>query len=94
LRRLVTFRPFNLLDSFGWLDDIDVVFCRNVLMYFDRKSKAEVLDKIGEMLSPDGYLLLGPVESPQSLSEEFASVEGPAGIYVRAGSALPRAVNL
>ena len=94
LRRLVTFRPFNLLDSFGWLDDIDVVFCRNVLMYFDRKSKAGVLDKIGEMLMPDGYLLLGPVESPQGLSEAFASAEGPQGIYVRAGAALPRAANL
>jgi chemotaxis protein methyltransferase CheR len=94
LRRLVTFRPFNLLDSFGWLDDIDVVFCRNVLMYFDRKSKAGVLDKIGEMLSPDGCLLLGPVESTQGLSEEFVSAEGPQGIYVRAGAALPRVVNL
>ena len=35
LRRMVRFRRFNLLDSFGWLDDLDVVFCRNVLMYFD-----------------------------------------------------------
>ncbi len=94
LRRLVTFRPFNLLDSFGWLDDIDVVFCRNVLMYFDRKSKAGVLDKIGETLSPDGYLFLGPVESTQGLSEEFVSAEGPQGIYVRAGAALPRVANL
>jgi len=94
LRRLVTFRPFNLLDSFGWLDDVDVVFCRNVLMYFDRKSKAGVLEKIGEMLSPDGYLFLGPVESTQGLSEEFVSTQGPQGIYVRAGAALPRAANL
>jgi chemotaxis protein methyltransferase CheR len=94
LRRLVTFRPFNLLDSFGWLDDIDVVFCRNVLMYFDRKSKAGVLDKIGEMLMPDGYLLLGPVESPQGLSEEFISAEGTPGLYVRAGAATSRVANL
>ncbi len=40
LRRMVTFRAFNLLDSYGWLDDLDVVFCRNVLIYFDRKTRS------------------------------------------------------
>ena len=40
LRRMVTFRRFNLLDSFGWLDDLDMVFCRNVLMYFDHRHAA------------------------------------------------------
>ena len=35
-RHMVTFRRFNLLDSFGWLDDLDIVLCRNVLIYFDR----------------------------------------------------------
>jgi len=70
------------------------VFCRNVLMYFDRKSKAGVLDKIGEMLSPDGYLFLGPVENTQDLSEAFVAAGGPQGIYVRARAALPRAASL
>ncbi len=40
IRRMVTFRTFNLLDSYGWLPDCDVVFCRNVLMYFDLKTRA------------------------------------------------------
>lgn len=91
LRRMVTFRPFNLLDSFGWLDDIDVVFCRNVLMYFERKTKASVLDKIAEILAPDGHLMLGPLETAQGLSHAFAPADGVPGHYVKARGALPRA---
>jgi chemotaxis protein methyltransferase CheR len=88
LRRMVSFRAFNLLDSFGWLDDIDIVFCRNVLMYFDNKTKAGVLDKIAEILAPDGYLLLGPVETVQGLSSEFEAVDGTPGIYSKARRSL------
>jgi chemotaxis protein methyltransferase CheR len=91
LRRMVTFRPFNLLDSFGWLDDIDVVFCRNVLMYLDHKSKASVLDKISEILVPDGYLLLGSVETTQGLSTAFDPVAESPGIYAPAHNLLSRA---
>ena len=93
LRRLVTFRQFNLLDSFGWLDEIDVVFCRNVLMYFDNKTKVGVLDKIAEVLAPDGYLLLGSVETAQGLSGEFEAVGGAPGAYLRARRALPFAAS-
>lgn len=93
LRRMVTFRQFNLLDSFGWLDDVDVVFCRNVLMYFDNKTKAGVLDRSAEVLASDGYLLLGPVETAHGLSSEFEPVAGAPGVYVKARRQLPRAAN-
>jgi chemotaxis protein methyltransferase CheR len=93
MRRMVTFRRFNLLDSYGWLDDIDAVFCRNVLMYFDQRTKANVLDKIAEVLPPDGYLVLGPVETTQGLSTEFETVEGAPGIYRKVRRALPRALS-
>jgi chemotaxis protein methyltransferase CheR len=91
LRRMVTFRTFNLLDSFGWLDDVDLVFCRNVLMYFDHKSKVGVLDKIAEILVPDGHLFLGPLETTHGLSNDFAPAGGATGIYARARTSLPRA---
>jgi chemotaxis protein methyltransferase CheR len=84
LRRMIEFRQFNLLDSFGWLDDVDVVLCRNVLMYLNDKTKAGVLDKIAEVLVPDGYLLLGPVETVQGLSHEFEALDGAPGIYSKA----------
>ena len=48
LRRMITFRRFNLLDSFGWLDELDIVLCRNVLMYFDRATRLDVLARIAE----------------------------------------------
>jgi len=83
LRRMVTFRVFNLLDSFGWLAEVDVVFCRNVLMYFDLKTRASVLDRIGEILTPDGSLLLGPAESITGLATEFVQAEHAPGLYYR-----------
>ena len=93
LRRMVTFRSFNLLDSFGWLDDIDAVFCRNVLMYFDQRTKADVLDKMAEVLAPDGYLMLGSVETTQGLSYEFEPANEMAGVYRKSRRASLRALT-
>ncbi|HWA88694.1 MAG TPA: protein-glutamate O-methyltransferase CheR [Rhizomicrobium sp.] len=93
LRRMVTFRPFNLLDSFGWLDDIDVVFCRNVLMYLDHKAKLGVLDKMSEVLSADGYLLLGPVETALGLTSDFEPAFDAPGVYGKARHAMLRAAS-
>ena len=89
LRRMVTFRAFNLLDSYGWLHELDVVFCRNVLMYFDQKTKIQVLDKIAEVLAPDSYLALGPVETTVGLSKAFVPVEKAQGFYAKARAQQP-----
>jgi chemotaxis protein methyltransferase CheR len=90
LRRMITFRRFNLLDSFGWLDELDVVFCRNVLMYFDRATRLDVLARIAETMAPDGLLILGENEAPEGkLFSE--SADGP-WIHARARSLLARAV--
>lgn len=62
IRRMVTFHPFNLLDDFDWLGELDVIFCRNVLLYFDPHSKAAVLEKLAAALAPDGWLALGASE--------------------------------
>ncbi len=83
LRRMVTFRAFNLLDSYGWLDDLDVVFCRNVLIYFERKTKIDVLDKIADILTPDGALMLGHAESVRGVSNAFVAVDHAPGIFVK-----------
>jgi chemotaxis protein methyltransferase CheR len=93
LRRMVTFRQFNLLDSFGWVDDVDVVFCRNVLIYFELRTKAAVLDKIAEILPSDGYLVLSPVETPHGASSGFEAAEGMPGVYTKTRRMLPRAVG-
>jgi chemotaxis protein methyltransferase CheR len=82
LRRMISFHPFNLLDSYGWLGDVDVVFCRNVLMYLDHKTKMSVLDKLADTLSPDGTLLLGHLETTVGLTTAFVPAHAP-GLYVR-----------
>jgi chemotaxis protein methyltransferase CheR len=87
LRRMVTFRQFNLLDSFGWLDELDVIFCRNVLMYFDQRTKTQVLDRIAEVLAPDGALVLGPTEIAHRLVPDFVPADGAHGLYFKAGAA-------
>ena len=81
LRRMVSFRQFNLLDSYGWLDDLDAVFCRNVLLYFDHKTKAQILEKIAETLQPDGVLMLGHAESPDAAASTFAPIAGAPNLY-------------
>lgn len=62
VRRMVTFHSLNLLDDFDWLGELDVIFRRNVLMYFDARSKAAVLAKLAAVLAPDGWLALGASE--------------------------------
>jgi chemotaxis protein methyltransferase CheR len=84
LRRMVSYRTFNLLDSYGWLPDLDVVFCRNVLMYFDHKTRLSVLDRIGDILAPDGALLVGPAESMGGYTVGYAAAEGAPGLYYKA----------
>jgi len=86
LRRMVDFRVFNLLDSYGWLDDIDFIFCRNVLMYFDRAARASVLERMADTLAADGVLLLGEAETPEPLHQLFTEAPGGHGIYGQSGA--------
>ena len=83
LRHMVTFRTFNLLDSYGWLMEMDVVFCRNVLMYFDHKTRANVIERVADTLAPDGALLVGPAESVSDLAADFVRTDNAPGLYYR-----------
>jgi chemotaxis protein methyltransferase CheR len=94
LRRMVRFRTFNLLDSCGWLPDCDVVFCRNVLMYFDHKTRLTVLDRISDILAPDGALLLGPAESADSYVMGYSPANSAPGLFYKIKSQPPRRLSL
>ena len=89
LRRMVDFRVFNLLDSYGWLDDLDFVFCRNVLIYFDHTARVSVLERMTETMAEDGVLLLGDAEIADHGVLE--ALPGADGAYVKA---LPAAMRL
>ena len=91
LRRMVSFRRFNLLDSFGWLDDLDLVLCRNVLMYFDPATRAGVLARMADTLAPDGVLVLGETETPDAAAF-VAGGDGAGHLYEKPRAALARRV--
>jgi chemotaxis protein methyltransferase CheR len=90
IRRMVTFRRFNLLDSYGWLDDLDLVLCRNVLIYFDGATKLSVLERIADTMAPGGVLVLGEAESARALSGFYRALSGDDGLYARRTVSAPR----
>jgi len=91
LRRDIRFSSINLLNSITALGTFDIVFCRNVLIYFDRPTKSAVLDKIAGRLAPDGALFLGGSESIFGICERFSELQGLRGVYAHATAAAERA---
>lgn len=83
IRQMVKFRELNLLADFGPIGTFDVVFCRNVLIYFDLPTKAKVLEAIAKVMAPDGVLFLGGAETVLGVSDHFKPLEGQRGAYVR-----------
>jgi chemotaxis protein methyltransferase CheR len=83
IRQMVSFQKQNLLDNFGGLGTFDVIFCRNVLIYFDAESKKKVLSSLARQTSPDGYLIMGAAETVVGLSQDFSPVQGRRGLYGR-----------
>ncbi|MGN6516258.1 MAG: CheR family methyltransferase [Rhizomicrobium sp.] len=82
IRRMVTLRPFNLLDSYGWLGEVDIIYCRNALLYFDPLTKRATLAKLADALAADGYLVLGASETMEGTSTAFTPDDGAArGVY-------------
>jgi chemotaxis protein methyltransferase CheR len=81
LRSMVKFVPFNLLDDFSKLGPFDVVFCRNVLIYFDQVTKIGVLDRIANITPRDGFLVLGGAETVVGLTDRFKPIPDKRGLY-------------
>ena len=81
LRDMVTFKEFNLLNDPKALGAFDVVFCRNVLIYFDQPTKTRILDWISRILPADGLLFLGGAETVLGITDKFKPVPGQRGVY-------------
>jgi chemotaxis protein methyltransferase CheR len=81
VKRLVNFRAHNLLESYTLLGKYDIIFCRNVLIYFAPEAKAKILRQFAAALNPKGILFLGASESISGLTEEFDMVRCNPGIY-------------
>jgi len=93
VRSKVEYREYNLLDDFTKLGGFDVVFCRNVLIYFDAETKSKILDRISRLLPPDGMLFLGGAETVLGISDKFKPIPGQRGVYcLTDGTGLPEAL--
>lgn len=84
IRSRVEFRSFNLLDSYASLGKFDVVFCRNVLIYFSAQVKKDILLRIHGTLKPGGYLFLGASEALNGLPDHYQMVQCSPGIIYQA----------
>lgn len=93
IRNMVTFKNFNLLNSMSGMGQFDVIFCRNVLIYFDQPTKTQVLNQMSGLMANDGFLYLGGAETVLGISDRFLLIPGQRGIYGLANeSAVKKAV--
>ncbi|WGV99603.1 protein-glutamate O-methyltransferase [Vibrio sp. YMD68] len=83
VKRLVNFRPQNLMESYALIGKFDIIFCRNVLIYFSPDMKSQVLNQMANSLNPGGYLLLGASESLTGLTDRFEMVRCNPGIIYK-----------
>jgi len=92
VRELVTFAPFNLLnESYNFKQPFDLIFCRNVLIYFTRPNAATVVDKLANCLHPEGYLFLGHSEAGMVRSPTLKAVSH--AVYSRVNSMITKQEN-
>jgi chemotaxis protein methyltransferase CheR len=81
IRGMVQHRQLNLLQDFSHLGKFDVIFCRNVLIYFDQETKVAIFERLAKQMEPDGVLLLGAAESVVGISDAFRPYPDRRGLY-------------
>lgn len=82
----VEFRQFNLMDDSADLGQFDIIFCRNVLIYFDLETKRKVLHRISQRMGKHSALFLGAAESTLGMDLDLIPYPGTTGIFCRADS--------
>jgi chemotaxis protein methyltransferase CheR len=91
IRQSVRYKKLNLLDDLRLIGRQDVVYCRNVLIYFDLDTKKRVLEQIATLLPDDGYLILGAAETVLGITDAFKPMPGMRGLYIRNAGAAQKA---
>ncbi len=99
IRAMIQHRQLNLLHDFAQLGTFDIVFCRNVLIYFDQDTKINIFGRLARSMEPDGFLVLGAAETVVGLTDVFKPFPDKRGLYRpsgtraatgQAGAAMPR----
>ncbi len=81
IRAMVQHRQLNLLHDFSALGVFDVIFCRNVLIYFDQDTKINIFNRLAKSMEPDGFLVLGAAETVVGLTDTFKPFPEKRGLY-------------
>jgi chemotaxis protein methyltransferase CheR len=82
VRAMVQFRQLNLMQDFSHLGVFDIIFCRNVLIYFDQDTKTNVFGRLAKVIEPDGFLIMGAAETVVGLTEAFKPYPERRGLYI------------
>lgn len=94
IRAAVKYKAFNLLDDLRGLGRQDVIYCRNVLIYFDLETKKRVLEQMATLLPDDGFLFLGAAETVLGITDAFKPMPGMRGLYIKNQAASPSVSKL
>ena len=86
IRAMVQHRQLNLLHDFSQLGVFDVIFCRNVLIYFDQDTKINIFNRLAKATEPDGFLVLGAAETVVGLTDVFKPYPERRGLYRPSGA--------
>jgi chemotaxis protein methyltransferase CheR len=81
IRAMVQYRPLNLLQDFSQMGKFDLIFCRNVLIYFDQEMKTQIFGRLARAIEPDGFLALGAAETVVGLTDAFKPHADRRGLY-------------
>ena len=81
IRAMVQHRQLNLLHDFSQLGTFDIIFCRNVLIYFDQDTKINIFNRLAKAMEPDGFLVLGAAETVVGLTDAFKPHPDKRGLY-------------
>ncbi|HZR75170.1 protein-glutamate O-methyltransferase CheR [Bradyrhizobium sp.] len=81
IRSMVQHRQLNLLQDFGHLGTFDIIFCRNVLIYFDQDTKTGIFERLSKVVEADGFMVLGAAESVVGITDAFKPYPDRRGLY-------------
>jgi chemotaxis protein methyltransferase CheR len=90
IRGMIQHRQLNLLHDFSQLGSFDVIFCRNVLIYFDQETKVNIFGRLAKSMEPDGFLVLGAAETVVGLTDAFKPLAERRGLYRPSGTVSPK----